>query len=60
MSQVASQQKNQPKVEQNPRNLLSSVNELVECISGDDMATDELDGRVGIRRLLAEDGAGEH
>lgn len=28
--------------------LLSSIDELVECISGDDMATDELDRGVGI------------
>lgn len=41
-------------------NLLSSVNELVEGISGDHVTTDELDGRVGIRGLLAEDGAGKH
>lgn len=60
MSQGASQQKDKAKVEQSTWNLLSTVNELVECISGDDMATNELDGRVGIRRLLAEDGAREH
>lgn len=41
-------------------NLLSSINELVECISGDNVATDEPDGRVEIHGLLAEDGAGEH
>lgn len=34
--------------EQGTGNLLSSVNELVECISGDNVATNELDGRVGI------------
>lgn len=60
MSQGASQQKDQAKVEQSTWNLLSSINELVECISRDDMATNELDGRVGIRRLLTEDGAREH
>lgn len=41
-------------------NLLSSINELVEGVPGDHVATDELDGRVGVRGLLPEDGAGEH
>lgn len=39
---------------------LSSINELVEGVPGDHVATDELDGRVGIGGLLPEDGAGEH
>ena len=47
-------------MEQGTGNSLSSINEFVECISRDDMATDELDGRVGIRCLLAEDGARKH
>lgn len=42
------------------RNLLFSINELVECILGDNVATDKPDGRVEIQGLLAEDGAGEH
>lgn len=54
------QQKSQAKKEQSMGNLLSSINELVECISGDNVATDEPDGRVEIHGLLAEDGAGEH
>jgi hypothetical protein len=30
------------------RNLLPPINQLVECISRNDVAADELDGRVGI------------
>lgn len=40
--------------------LLSSIGELVEGISGDHMPTDELHGRVALRGLLPQDGAGEH
>lgn len=41
-------QERQARMEPGRGNSLSSIDELVECVSGDDMATDELDGRVGI------------
>lgn len=41
-------QESQARMEPGRENLLSSIDELVECISGDDVATDKFDGRVGI------------
>lgn len=41
-------QEGQARMEPGRGNLLSSIDELVECISGDDVATDELDRGVGI------------
>lgn len=40
--------------------LLSSIGELVEGVSGDHVPADELHGRVALRGLLPQDGAGEH
>lgn len=41
-------QESQARMDPGRENLLSSIDELVECISGDDVATDKFDGRVGI------------
>lgn len=40
--------------------LLPRIGEFVEGISGDDVATDELHGRVAFRGLLPENRAGKH
>ena len=40
--------------------LLSSIGELVQGVSGDDVAADELHRRVALRGLLPQDGAGKH
>lgn len=40
--------------------LLPSVCQFVEGVSGDDVAADELHGWIALRGLLPEDGAGEH
>lgn len=40
--------------------LLPSIGELVECVSGDDVATDELHGRIALGGLLPQNGAGKH
>lgn len=41
-------------------NLLPPIDELVECVPGDDMPADEFDRRIGVSCLLAKDGAGKH
>lgn len=41
-------------------NLLPSISQFVEGVSGDDVSTDELHWWVALRRLLPEDGAGKH